>query len=127
MKRIKLLMAALAVFVGLGAVAIPHMTLAATSKNTVCKALGSNADCSSNPHGSTSLNSVIKMVINVLSWVVGIAAVIMIIMAGFRYVTAGGDSSGISAAKNTLIYAIIGLVVAASAQVIVHFVLTEIR
>jgi hypothetical protein len=126
MRRIKLILAALAMFVGLNS-ALPAMALADTSKSTVCTALGSDANCTTDPHGSTNLNSVIKTIVNILSWVVGIVAVIMIIIAGFRYVTAGGDSSNVASAKNTLIYAIVGLVVAASAQIIVHFVLNQVN
>jgi hypothetical protein len=50
----------------------------------------------------------------------------MIIIGGFRYITAGGDSNNVSAAKNTIIYAIIGLVIVAFAQIIVQFVLNKI-
>jgi hypothetical protein len=51
-------------------------------------------------------------------------AVIMIIYGGFRYITSGGDSNRVGSAKNTLIYAIIGLIIVALAQLIVHFVLS---
>ncbi len=66
----------------------------------------------------------IRAILNVLSVVVGVAAVIMIIVGGFRYVISGGDSNGVSGAKNTILYAIIGLVVVIFAQVIVRFVLS---
>jgi len=49
--------------------------------------------------------------------------VIMIIVGGFRYITSGGESGNVSGAKNTLIYAIVGLVIVALAQIIVHYVL----
>ena len=77
--------------------------------------------------GGTSVQGGIKHiaieVINILSIVVGIVAVIMIIYGGFRYITSGGESGGVSSAKNTLIYAIVGLILVALAQVIVHWVL----
>jgi hypothetical protein len=57
---------------------------------------------------------------------VGIIAVIMIIFAGFKYVTSGGDSGKISSAKNTLTYAVVGIVVAGVSQLIVRFVVTKI-
>jgi hypothetical protein len=126
MRRIRIFMAALAVFVGLSG-ALPAAALAATSKDSVCTALGSNASCTSDAHGTTSVNSIIKATVNILSWVVGIAAVIMVIVGGFRFVTAGGDSSNVAAARSTILYAIIGLVVAASAQAIVHFVLAKVK
>lgn len=69
----------------------------------------------------------VKAVVEILSIVVGIAAVIMIIISGLKYVTSGGDSGSIASAKNTLIYAIIGLAVAASAQLFVRFVLENVK
>ena len=58
-------------------------------------------------------------------YVILIAAVIMIIWGGFRYVTSGGDSNKVSSAKNTIIYAVIGLIIVALAQFIVKFVLDK--
>ena len=75
--------------------------------------------------GSTDLSQTAKNAITVLSIIVGIAAVIMIIIGGFKYVTSGGDSAKISSAKSTIFYALIGLVVVALAQVIVRLVLTK--
>lgn len=75
---------------------------------------------------TSSLNQTIENVINILSIVVGIIAVIMIIFAGFRYITSAGNDQTIAAAKRTLIYALIGLVLVALAQVIVRFVLRNV-
>lgn len=71
------------------------------------------------------LQGTVTTVVNVLSVVVGIVAVIMIIVGGFRYVTSGGKQESVTAAKNTILYAVIGLVIVALAQVIVRFVLTR--
>ena len=57
------------------------------------------------------------------SAIVGIIAVVMIIVGGIKYITSGGDSGNVTAAKNTILYAVIGLVVVALAQIIVKFVL----
>lgn len=67
----------------------------------------------------------IKQATDALLFVVGAASVIMIIYGGFKYVTSGGDSSGVTSAKNTILYAVIGLVVAALAFVIVDFVYNQ--
>lgn len=75
---------------------------------------------------SGSIETLIKTIINVISAIVGAVAVIMIIIGGFRFVTAGGDSNNVSSAKNTIVYAIVGLVIVAFAQVIVRFVLQRI-
>lgn len=76
--------------------------------------------------GETDLASIAARVVNLLSWVIGIIAVIMIIVAGFRYIASGGASDKVSGAKNTLIYAIVGLIIVALAQAIVRFVLTNV-
>ncbi len=72
------------------------------------------------------VNNTIASVVNVLSTIVGIIAVIMLIIAGFRYVTSGGNSDKITSAKNTMVYAIIGLIIVALAQIIVRFVLNKV-
>lgn len=79
------------------------------------------------PKGATpgSLNTTIGNVINLISAVVGVAAVIMLILGGFRYITSSGNQEAVKAAKNTIMYALIGLVIVALAQVIVNFVLDK--
>ncbi len=73
----------------------------------------------------SSIDGTIKSIVNILSIFVGVVAVIMIIIGGFRYVTSAGSAEGVTAAKRTLLYAIIGLVIVVLAQVIVRFVLTH--
>jgi len=82
-----------------------------------------NEDCSSDGDPAEKVNTLIADVINIFSLVVGVVSVIMIIIGGLKYITSGGDSGNVSGAKNTILYAIIGLVVVALAQVIVRFVL----
>ena len=75
---------------------------------------------------NNKLNDIVKLVINIFSLVVGIVAIIMIIVGGLKYITSSGDSGNVQSAKNTILYAIIGLVVVALAQFIVRFVLSKI-
>lgn len=63
--------------------------------------------------------------INIISIIIGAIAVIMIIFGGFRYMTSGGDATKVSTAKNTILYALIGLILVAVAQIIVRFVLNQ--
>ncbi|HSX16744.1 MAG TPA: pilin [Patescibacteria group bacterium] len=76
--------------------------------------------------GSDTVNKTITTVINFFSAIVGIVSVIMIIYGGFKYISSGGDSGNVQSAKNTIIYAVIGLVVVAMAQFIVQFVLNKV-
>lgn len=73
-----------------------------------------------------TVNNILTTVINIFSLVVGVVSVIMIIVGGLKYITSGGDSGNVSGAKNTILYAIVGLVIVALAQVIVRFVLTRV-
>lgn len=86
--------------------------------------LSAGESCAAVAQSSESgLNDLITNVVNIFSAVVGIVAVIMIIFGGFRYITSGGDSNNVSGAKNTILYAIVGLIIVALAQIIVRFVL----
>jgi hypothetical protein len=73
-----------------------------------------------------NINSLVATIINIFSWIVGVVCVIMIIYGGFLYVTAGGDTNKVGTAKTTILYAIIGLVIVALAQIIVKFVLNKL-
>lgn len=83
----------------------------------------SDTECETNDSANEDISGVIRTVINVFSAIVGSVSVIMIIVGGFRYITSNGDSNNVSAAKNTILYAIVGLVIVAFAQIIVQFVL----
>lgn len=93
---------------------------------------GSNADITASPTAScedtgaqatSKVNDTVAKALNLFSAVVGIIAVVMIIVGGIQYITSGGDSGNVTKAKNTILYAVIGLVVVALAQIIVQFVL----
>lgn len=103
-------------------------TVLAAAKDDVCSGIGSvsgTGGCSA-PAGTPTPNKIVSAAINILSVVVGIVSVIMIIIGGIKYATSSGDANNISSAKNTIMYAIIGLVVAALAQVMVRFVLYRV-
>lgn len=112
-------------------IAAPALASAAADiQGNLCEgaslSVDNNGDCSGTSDGTDKINGIIKTVINIFSIVVGVVAVIMIIVGGFRYITSGGDSNNVSGAKNTIIYAIIGLVIVALAQFIVQFVLNKV-
>ena len=90
-----------------------------------------SADCSkagalaTNPDGckADDLTDIIKNIINAVIFVVGIIAVVMVILGGIQYSTSQGASDRVKKAKDTIMYGIIGLVVALLAFAIVNFVL----
>ena len=67
---------------------------------------------------------IFQEIVNVLLFLIGAIAVIMIIIGGFRYVVSGGNASNVTAAKNTILYAIVGIIVALLAYAAVNFVVT---
>ena len=71
----------------------------------------------------TNVNNIVNTIINVFSWLVGIVAVIMVIFGGFRYITAAGDTTKTKTAKDTILFALIGIIIVALAQTIVKYVL----
>lgn len=79
-----------------------------------------------NPAPQSKISGLVNQIINIFSIIVGIVAVIMIIVGGFKFITSGGDSTKVTSARNTIIYALIGLIIVALAQIIVKFVLTKV-
>lgn len=69
---------------------------------------------------------VITKIINIFSVILGVAAVIVIMISAVRFITSNGDPATISSARSAIIFAIIGLVVAAVSQVVVQLVLSKI-
>jgi len=72
------------------------------------------------------VTTVIQNVIRILLFIVGAAAVIMLIIGGIRYVMSSGDQNAVAGAKNTILYAIIGIIVAVLAYAAVQFVFDQI-
>lgn len=106
----------------------PAPTATQNAKTSVCEGVGLTTGTANgcDSGSETTVSQIIRTGIFILSIIVGVAAVIMIIIGGLRYVTSGGDSAAVNSAKNTILYAVIGLVVAALAQLIVQFVLNKV-
>lgn len=109
-------------------VLVPATALAADIQGSLCDGanlkVGGSGGCAAGD-SEDKVNGLITLVINIFSLVVGVVAVIMIIIGGLKYITSSGDSNNITSAKNTILYAIIGLVVVALAQFVVKFVLSK--
>lgn len=72
-------------------------------------------------------NGVITTIINTMLFIVGLLAVIMIIYAGIRFVTAHGDEKQVQSARQTIIYSVVGLIVAILAYALVNWVFTQFK
>lgn len=87
-------------------------------------------DCSRGPGQAKELDGnqgVITTIINTMLFIVGLLAVIMIIYAGIRFVTAHGDEKQVESARQTIIYSVVGLIVAILAYALVNWVFNQFK
>ena len=109
---------------------MPAVAHAGTAAQNACNGARLTVDTTgTTPCAETggTINKIITWVLDLFSVIVGIAAVIMIVVGGFKYTISGGDSARVTSAKDTILFAIVGLVVVALAQVIVHFVIHNVQ
>lgn len=113
------------------------VSFAAPVANAACDpnamTLSSGADCAQGTDqpgtlfGSGADDGLFKKVVNIMLFIVGAVAVIMLILGGVKYVTSGGAQDKVTSAKNTIMYAIIGIVVAVLAYAVVNFVVSGLK
>lgn len=84
-------------------------------------------DCVASEANVNTFQGTLNKVINIISILVGVLAVVMIIFGGFKYITSGGEAEKVKGAKNTILYGLIGIIIVALAQLIVKFVLNETK
>ena len=126
--KLKTILMTAVLLVGLGLLAVHspvHVAALNANQQAICDSIGSGTDCGASTNSSTDVNSIIRTTINLFSGIVGVVAVIMIVVAGFKYITSGGDSAKLTSAKSTLVYALVGIVIVVLAQAIVKFVLSK--
>ena len=73
--------------------------------------------------GGNGEQGLFQTIVNILLFLVGAVAVVMLIIGGIRYVVSAGDQAQVTGAKNTILYAVVGIVVALLAYAVVNFVL----
>ncbi len=128
MRKIRILLLSLVAAFSFAMPAVAHAAVidgGGKLQEGVCATTGTGSTCNDGD-AEGSFKATIKKVVDVFSIVVGAIAVIMIIVGGFRYIVSGGDSGNVTSAKNTILYAIVGLVIVAFAQIIVNFVVDQI-
>lgn len=130
-KTIKRTLAGLLIapMLALSALIVPLAVPAFAVCDPTAPTIQSGADCSQPTGTSGSLfgsGSIFTKVVNILLFVIGAVAVIMLIFGGIRYTISGGNEKQVEAAKNTILYAIIGIVVAFLAYAVVNWVLTSL-
>ena len=95
------------------------------SAETFDQGIGDGANSAQGEDQATDLfgeSGIFRTITNVLLFIIGAIAVIMLIIGGIRYTVSGGDQAAITSAKNTILYAVVGIIVAILAFAIVNFV-----
>jgi hypothetical protein len=122
MKKIRLTLLSFAAMAGLVAAPLVPATVFAANSPIDSIEQGTK-DVGGKGANTDELADNLKTIVNVLLFILGAIAVIMIIIGGVRYTTSNGDASAIKGAKDTILYSVIGLIVAILAYAIVNFVL----
>lgn len=107
----------------------PPLAQSASPQQQACEGSGgkwSGSKCQNNTSNGPSVPKTVENAINILLFVVGAAAVIVIVVQGLRFVSSNGDPQAVSKAKNGIIFALVGLAVAAIAYAIVNFILNQL-
>jgi len=112
---------AFALVVGLGASVVPVSTAGAINVFDQCSKNGGSSVCKAK---NDSFGSMIKNVVSMLLYLLGAVSALMIVIGGIRYATSNGDAGAVKSAKDTILYSIIGLVVAILSFTIVNFVIS---
>lgn len=120
MKKWKQILVSFVVMAGVGAVALPASGVSAINVFEQCDGSAGSDVCKA--QGTDNATKMIKTVINTMLFILGTIAVIMIIVGGIRYTTSGGAAADVKSAKDTIMYSVVGLVVALMSYAIVNFV-----
>lgn len=99
----------------------------ACSKSTANSANGTDVcNATNKPTSDNPIITIIATAINILSIIIGFAAVVMIIVSGITFVLSGSDPQAVARARSGIIYALAGVVIVAFSQAIVKFVLDKL-
>lgn len=121
-----------------GVLAVPIMTLGISAAGVVSQPVfavnfntgvaggASSAQGTGQPSDLFGNGGIFQKITNIALYLIGAISVLMLIYGGIRYTISGGDSKNVTAAKNTILYAIVGIIVAILAFAIVNFVITSL-
>ncbi|GAC1369606.1 MAG: hypothetical protein NVSMB39_1590 [Candidatus Saccharimonadales bacterium] len=135
-KKAALSLQAMALMLSMGTATVAGIVVSAAPAMAACTnpdpatgTIQDGANCAQ-PNGTSgnlfATGGIFQTIANVLIFLVGAIAVIYLIIGGLRYVTSGGDAKAVSAAKDTILYAVIGIVVAVISFALVSFVISSL-
>lgn len=128
MKKIRTILTASLMVLGLAALQSAPMAYAETPLGAACDdpKNTNSVICKQQKNASTKVDNLLTNIVGILMFVLGAICVIMIIVGGIRYATSGGDASQVKSAKDTILYSVVGLVVAIFAYAIVAYVVSNV-
>lgn len=126
MKKIVISLLSVFALAAVVAVAVPDSAQAAVNVFQNCGGNADTAVCKATGDKLFGPGSIWTNIINTLIFVTGSISALMIVIGGLRYATSGGDQGNINAAKNTILYAVVGLILSVMGYAIVNFVLSRI-
>ena len=97
---------------------VPLSSVYADSKDAVCA--GAGVDCDKT---DTAISDNVKSALRVFQIIIGVLAIFYMVYAGMKFITSSGSSDGVKTAKNTILYASIGLIIVILSEGIIQFVL----
>lgn len=127
MKKLIYKLMSVAAVIGIVGAMSASPTLAVDPLESACKKTPNAEICLQKSTAGANVSTSIENIIKLLLWALGVICVIVIIIAGIQYAVAAGDSNQITKAKNTILYAIVGLVVALLSYAIVNFVVDQFK
>lgn len=112
--------------VAIGAMGVLAAPQALAAPLTACEVSPDSSLCADERANKTDYRAVIKNIVNILLYIIGAVAVIMVIVGGLRYVISAGNQQAVAGAKNTIVYSAVGLLVAVLAYAIVNWAFAQI-
>ncbi len=128
MKKLSLLVLPIAAMFSLLAAPVIATAQSKTAAQIACESAGgswSGSGCVKSNPAEKGVDDTVRAAVSILSYIAGVASIVMVIVGGIKYVVSSGDSNAVGSAKNTITYALVGLVIAIMAQAMVRFVFTK--
>ncbi|MEO8911890.1 MAG: hypothetical protein ABI303_02810 [Candidatus Saccharimonas sp.] len=123
MNKLKAFLLAIVAVTTLGLAVAP--TAGAVTCTDAKDCISNGVDAVGSTGGPTDVGAIVKNIVNLMLFALGAISVIMIVIGGIKYTVSNGDSSQLTSAKNTILYSVVGLVIAAAAYAIVNFVVKQ--
>lgn len=77
--------------------------------------------------GLLAKNGIVKKILNLLSWITGFLAAVYVIVGGFKVITSGGDSDSVASGRKMILYALVGIAVVISSNLIINLVIGAVN